>query len=817
MNADNSKENIKSNILRVISFATNQFLKDSDWKDNIDVLLKLLGEAAQVSRVYIFKNGYDKNNRLVMNQLFEWTSDSITPQINNEQLQNLPYEDFQQWYNVLSKRQRFEGIVKNLDEPLKSILKSQEIKSVLVMPIQVENTWWGFIGFDDCINERQWDNEIIYLLNIIADIIGAAISKTKSQEEIELSRQYFETLFNQAPEAITIVDPNGIVKQVNEEFKRIFNYTEKEVLDKNLDDLISEPDKREEAGSLTKAAANGQRINIEGLRKTKDDVPVYVSITGMPIQFGDEHKGIYVIYRDISERKLAEKNLEESQTKFKTLFESSSDAIFLMKDDIFIDCNRAAINMFKTQEEELIGESPLKFSPIYQPDGQKSEDIIKQKINEALEGATNFFEFTHINGQGKYFNAEVSLNKVVLKENNFMQAIIRDITERKKSEKELKEAKEKAEESDRLKTAFLASMSHEIRTPMNHILGGLDLLLDPEITREEKEEFQTIIKNSSSQLLKLIDDIIDVSQLDAGQLEIKKETFSLNSFLKEIREEAKTLRGGSNVEFQINTSAHQHEFDTIHTDKVRLKQVLISLISNAFKFTNEGGIELGYSKKSSDILQFYVSDSGIGIPKESKDVIFEQFRQVDYEHTREYEGAGLGLTIAKGLVLLLGGDIWVESTEGEGSTFYFTIKTSKPKHAPKAAEKPATEASKTYNWEGKNILIVEDEEMNYQYLKTVLKKTKANVLWAEDGVEGVKKAKENDIHVVLMDIQLPELNGYEATRQILKEKPDIPIIAQTAHALKEEKSKCFEVGAVDYMAKPLNRKKLLELIDKHII
>jgi len=819
MASENSGTHIKSEIFKVISFATNYFLQTPDWKENINELLKYTGEAAEVSRVYIFKNNYNDSNQLVTNQLFEWTADSVTPQIKNKNLQDLSYPDYPDLVNHLSKNKRFDGLVKNLKEPLKSHLQSQNIKSILLMPIFIEDDWWGFIGFDDCNKQREWDEENVYLVNIISDIIGAAINKTKSRKEIELSEQYFVTLFSQAPEAIAIVDPHGMIRQINEEFKRIFNYTEKEAINKNLDELISSPNSREEAQQLTKAAAKGEKINIETVRNTKDGVPVNVSITGMPIQFEDEHKGIYVIYRDISERKLAEKNLEESQTKFKTLFESSSDAIFLMKDDIFVDCNKAATKMFNTQEEELIGESPLKFAPLYQPDGRPSEEIINEMIKKAMENESLFFEFTHLNGNGKYFNAEVSLSKVVLKENTFFQAIVRDITERKKSETELKKAKEKAEESDRLKTAFLASMSHEIRTPMNHILGGLDLLLDPEITKEEKEEFQTIIKNSSNQLLKLIDDIIDVSQLDSGQLEIKKDTFPLQSFLNEIREETENLKLNNKVDFQINTSAHQKEFDSIHTDKVRLKQVLISLLSNAFKFTKEGTVELGYSKKSDGMLQFYVSDTGIGIPEESKNVIFEQFRQVDYEHTREYEGAGLGLTIAKGLVLLLGGNIWVESEEEKGSTFYFTIKTSQPKQKQKVREgKPAKEDTpKSYNWEGKNILIVEDEEMNYQYLKTVLKKTKANVLWAEDGVQGVEKAKENDVHVILMDIQLPEMNGYEATRQILKSKPDVPVIAQTAHALKEEKSKCFESGAVDYMAKPLNRKKLLEMIDNHII
>jgi CheY-like chemotaxis protein len=354
---------------------------------------------------------------------------------------------------------------------------------------------------------------------------------------------------------------------------------------------------------------------------------------------------------------------------------------------------------------------------------------------------------------------------------------------------------------------------------MNHILGGLDLLLDPDITSDEKEEFHTIIKRSSNQLLNLIDDIIDVSQLDAGQVEIKKENFPLREFLDEVEEEADKLGEDSpNVEFQINTSAHQSELDSIFSDKVRLKQVLISLLSNAFKFTEEGSIELGYEKKAENSIQFYVSDTGIGIPEESKKVIFEQFRQVDYEHTREYEGAGLGLTLAKGMVELMGGEIWVDSVPGKGSTFYFTVSTKKPVQKEKPKSTPVSKQEKsTHDWQDKTILIVEDEEMNYQYLKTVLKKTKANLLWGENGLEGVKLARENDIHIVLMDIQMPEMNGYEATRQILEIKPETPIIAQTAHALKEEKSKCFEAGAVDYMSKPLNRKTLLQIIGKHIL
>ncbi len=813
-----NNDTLNTRLIDAISFSSEKILQKKNWEENIHEVLANLGHITGVSRVYIFENNYNDHGSLVMNQRYEWTAPEIASYQHEQENQNIPYKLSSSMHKALARQEHFTARIEDLETPMQEILEKQNIRSVLLTPIFIEDAWYGFIGFDDCLEPRDWGKETILILKSIANIIGTAIQKSQSERSLELSRQYFASLFDKAPEGIAIVKPDGVIERVNEEFCNLFNYAAKEAVGQNIDELILTPELYSEAQELTKAAAAGNKVKEEGIRYTKDSVPTYVSIMGVPIKFYGKHQGIYVIYRDISERKLAEKNLKESQTKFKTLFESSNDAIFLMKDDIFIDCNQAATKLFDTTEDEIVGESPLKFSPLYQPNGEESEKVIKEKIQQAREGEAFSFDFTHISEKGKTIDTEISLSKVVLKDNTFIQAIARDITARKSSEKDLLYAKEKAEESDRLKTAFLASMSHEIRTPMNHILGGLDLLLDPDISEVEKEEFHDIIKKSSHQLLKLIDDIIDVSHLDAGQVEIKKEKFHLNGFLQEIEEETDQFSNDKpNIEFQINTSAHLKDLDYIYTDKIRLKQVLISLISNAFKFTDTGTIELGYEKKNDETLQFYVSDTGIGIDKESQKVIFEQFRQVDYDHTREYEGAGLGLTLAKGMVELMGGKIWVESEPNKGSVFSFTVNIKEGK--PKPENKPAVQEgeSQTFYWEGKTILIVEDEEMNYQYLKTVLRKSKANLLWAENGVEGVKMAMENEVNIILMDIQMPEMNGYEAMRRILEKKPKIPIIAQTAHALKEEKNKCFEAGAVDYMAKPLNRKKLLKLLNDHML
>lgn len=819
MGFKNTEKDIHIKLIETLKNASDILLRYKSLEEGIIKVFESLGQTLHIQRIYLFENGYDEFENLTMSQRIEWASNAVTPQIDNKRLVGLPYNQLPELYDALSKNEHFCGIVKKLNGNLKQVLQEQDIQSVLLTPIYTFNRWHGFIGFDDCEEERVWDEASITIIKAIANMIAAAIQRGDVENSLALSQKYFESLFERAPEGIAIVRPDGTIEKVNNEFCKLFSYYENEALGKNIDELILTSDKRHEAKELTIAAARGEKVAVEGIRYTKESVPAYVSIIGVPIDFQGEHKGIYVIYRDISERKLAEKNLQESQTKFKTLFDSSNDAIFLMKDDIFIDCNKSASRIYDTTEEELIGESPVKFTPLYQSNGRTSESIVREKIDAAKNGESETFDFTHVTGKGKVFDAEINLNKVVLKDSDFIQAIVRDITERKKAEKELVEAKVKAEESDRLKTAFLASMSHEIRTPMNHILGGLDLLLDPDITNDEKEEFHGIIKNSSNQLLNLIDDIIDVSQLDAGQIEIKKENFELKLFLEELVEDIDkyTFEKG-HLDFQINTSAHQKSIDNVYADQVRLKQVLFSLISNAYKFTENGSVEVGYERISENMLQFYVSDTGIGIPEDSEKIIFEQFRQIDYEHTREYEGAGLGLTIAKGMVELMGGNIWVESELGKGSTFYFSVNIKPPKlKKPQMQSRPADTVGSAIDWSDKTILIVEDEEMNYQYLKTVLRKTHANVLWAENGLIGVNMAKKNEVHLILMDIQMPEMNGYESTRQILDNKPKIPIIAQTAHALKEEKSKCFEVGAIDYMSKPLNRKKLLELISKHIL
>jgi PAS domain S-box-containing protein len=398
--------------------------------------------------------------------------------------------------------------------------------------------------------------------------------------------------------------------------------------------------------------------------------------------------------------------------------------------------------------------------------------------------------------------------------------ISRDVTEKMIYEERLKEAKEKAEESDRLKSAFLANMSHEIRTPMNGIVGFANLLKSNELSDEEKNDYIRYIESCSNTLLNLIDDIIDISKIEAGHLKIREAECQVNVIMKELLDSFNNSiqnEKRTNIELRFNQPNLDENF-TILTDPYRFKQILTNLLSNALKFTIIGFVEMGYTLSSNiqeDKITFYVKDTGVGIPSDKFKFIFNRFEQIHDNNDFYQKGTGLGLAISKNLVKLLGGDMWVESNYGKGSVFFFTIPF-------KRVEKPLAEGINnrsnelTYNWSGKQILVAEDEEMNRLYLKKILTDTGAKIIWANDGFEAIKACRENDkIDLVLMDFKMPRCDGYTATREIRRIRKDLFIIAQTAYAMPEEKENSFLAGCNDYISKPIRKDTLLALVNNY--
>ncbi|MCA1760641.1 MAG: response regulator, partial [Bacteroidales bacterium] len=393
---------------------------------------------------------------------------------------------------------------------------------------------------------------------------------------------------------------------------------------------------------------------------------------------------------------------------------------------------------------------------------------------------------------------------------NFV-AIKEDITERKKMFEELVAAKEKAQESDNLKTAFLNNISHEIRTPLNGILGFGEFLTEPDTPADAKKEMLEVVKQSSNRLMNTVTDYMDMARIVSGTMEVHKKEFLLNPFFKEVTEKTSQLCAGKQIEF---TTDYQPDVTglTLDSDPELIRKTLNTLLDNALKFTVSGRICCGLKLKEGYV-EFFVQDTGKGIAPKKLDSIFNIFTQEDASDTRGYEGSGLGLSIASGLVNLLGGTISATSEKGKGSTFAFTVPYTETELAEKSA--PAEEKNEAVA-EKPLVLLAEDEESNYLYVEVVLKKAGYDYLLAKNGEEAVAFCKQYpEISLVLMDIKMPVMNGVEATRLIREFRPELPIIVTTAYVQTGDEQRFLNAGCDGYLAKPIGKEKLLAVLKKY--
>ncbi|MBN1950499.1 MAG: PAS domain-containing protein [Bacteroidales bacterium] len=535
------------------------------------------------------------------------------------------------------------------------------------------------------------------------------------------------------------------------------------------------------------------------------------------------------IVTDITNRKLTEEALINSEAQKNAILNNLPHLAWLKDcDGKYLSVNESFSQSVGKSVEEIIGKTDYDIYPGEIAQRYRDEDLQiiltrKQFFLEEQQHDKWFESFRApiFDTSGEVIGITgISLEISTRKQNeeevrNYGEKLAIQNVKLKLINDELKSAKEKAEESDKLKSAFLANMSHEIRTPMNAILGFATLIRNRVLTEMKRKQYIDLINSNCRQLLHIITDIIDISKIEAGQISVYDKNFNLNKVLNELYLSYSNQIEVLNKKIRLQyTPGLSNEDSSLFTDKVRLEQILSNLLSNALKFTETGTIEFGYFVDRRRDIRFFVRDTGIGMSDEEQKVIFDRFRQVSTSYNKLYGGTGLGLSICKGLTERLGGKIWVESEYEKGSSFYFTIPY---KPGIQIDYREEIDYDLEYNWKGKTILIAEDEDVNYNLLETVLSPTQARIIRAKTGIEAIERVEDDEqINLVLMDIKMPDMNGFEATRRIKDRKMDLPIIAQTAYAMSTDEENCIRSGCDDYLPKPLRIDTLLKKVDQYL-
>jgi PAS domain S-box-containing protein len=627
--------------------------------------------------------------------------------------------------------------------------------------------------------------------------VGGFIRDITLQLEAEKQLKLQGTALNSAANAIVITDIHGTILSVNPAFTELSGFTATEALGKNNRDISkSGIHSTEFYKGLWDTILDGRVWQGEMINRKKDGTFYNEEITITPVHDSEGNISQFVaIKQNITERKIAELAIEASERKYRKLVDNALIGIYSSTfEGEFLQVNSPLCSILECPTPTKLLKT--KISQLY-----KNPDQRKFFLDTILaEGKIMNFEVELLTLKGNVRN--VVINSIL--EGNQIIGMVLDMTERKKGELDLLKAKEQAEESNKLKSSFLANMSHEVRTPMNAIRGYAELLASPEYTDIEKQEYINIISKSSQQLLKILDDIVEISKIAAGQVTANPIQFELNSMIKDLYNEFQTEAAKKNLLLTYHTVLPD-KTSLINFDENKLRKILSKLIDNAVKFSEVGGVQFGYEIKDS-VIEFYVKDSGIGIDKEHQDIIFERFRQLEDSYTRRYGGSGLGLSIAKSFVEFLGGKIWVNSELEKGSTFIFSI----PFLEVEQPSKPIHEANTgVENFSNFKILVAEDDDINFVYMERLLLRTNATILRAANGQEAVDIYNSGEtIDLILMDINMPFMNGLEATHIIRSKNPKIPIIAVTAYSLSGDRETCLAAGCNDYIPKPIRRDEL---------
>lgn len=676
------------------------------------------------------------------------------------------------------------------------------VKSVLIEDVSLTDVFSSFKLI-----------ETPYMLIILASCIvsGFIVAKYSSQllqtmNSLDKAEKFNRLLFNTSPVGLNLCKLDGSFVNFNPAFSNITGRTIDELKQMKYYDITPKKYVEQEFEILKNIADTGVYgpIEKEFLHKSGKLIPVILK--GLSVEYDNEYY-IWSTIEDITERKQARKDIFETNERLLVLIEAIPDAIFFKDGEgRWLITNEPAKKLFKIHGLDWVGKTDAQLGE-ERPEYQTAHEMFTADDEKAWESGKMCVcdEFVS-DEEGLMRQYEVCKVPIFYPggKRKAMLIIGTDVTERRLHEEALKNALVRAEASDALKTAFLNNISHEIRTPLNSIMGFGSLMIDPDLTLPEKENYYENLESSSTRLINTVTDYMDISLLVSGNQDVNKKQFAIVDLLKKVYNSYHAAC--KQKKLVLNLKIYPQELSLhVNSDFELLFKALSHLVGNALKFTHYGEIVFGLEVKDVSVL-FFVKDTGVGIAPSAQKLIFDKFMQENMSNTRVYEGSGLGLSIVKEIVNLLGGKVWFESTKGEGSSFYFNIPSEIV--TPSATVQHEELKPVTVN---PLILIAEDEYSNSFFLEKMLNKQGFQTFVVSDGMQAVDVCKTNaSISMVLMDLKMPELNGFEATREIKANRPSLPIIAITAFAMSNDEGKALAAGCDDYIAKPFTQELLLE-------
>lgn len=715
----------------------------------------------------------------------------------------------------------YEEDIISLAEKKKLDISGPVPKIWLGVPLRLENRIIGVISVQSYSDRTVYNDKDLELLDFISGQTALAIERKQNEEKIKNQAARLNAIFETSTHLIWSVNRSFEFTSFNQNYSNaIFNqYGVRPRLNNtsniSQEYLISKIYNKMWA-SRYKKAFNGAPQQFETKIKDENNKFTWKQIFLNPIFNSDGSiEEVSGIAHDITENKQSELAVQESEEKFRDIFESFQD--------IYFRCNLdGELLMISPSVRELIGYEPHevlnKNITDYYLYTSKTKDLIRQLVKKK---SVRNFEASLISKDGSLLQCICNIRLIINKKKKLMhiEGVARDITKLKKTNQELIHAKEVAEKSLRVKEQFLANMSHEIRTPMNGVIGMIDLLGETQLSKEQSEYIKTI-KKSSETLLNILNDILDLSKIEAGKMKLRKSRISLRNMLE--KHHALFSQQAHVKDISLKYHVQKDVPDHIIVDETRLLQVLSNLTSNAIKFTNGGGtVYVGIKRKekwaNKHLIKVDVKDSGIGISQEDLQHLFSSFNQIDNSSTKVYGGTGLGLAISKELCHMMNGEIGVNSTIGLGSTFWFTFEAEvvdKPEEVPPAVPDDQASVKGFFEARQPRILVVDDNAVNRQVAGEILKKAGSRVTLASNGKEAIEKALREDFDVIFMDIQMPDMNGVTATLEIKRRnrKHTPPIVAMTAYSMKEDKERFIEQGMDDYISKPIKAHALLNKV-----